>query len=308
MKKQGNIYLAAIFMALFFSGLYIVGCGGDGGVGDGGVGDGGGGNGVGSSTGTLTLSVTDSPVDVANRVVVVFSGVEVKPADGDSVSFTFDEDREIDLLAQAGGESEVILNSVTLGAGRYNWVRLAVRAEKGTVDSFIELEDLTIESLYVPSGGKTGLKVNTSFNVPAGGEADFTVDFDLRKSVHDPEGFDDYILRPTLRIVDNTEVGSIAGTVVSSLLDPGGGNAVYVYEGPDVGPDDIGSGTEPVNTAVVDEATGEYKAGFLLEGVYTVAFTNEAGGDDPSGDDEIEFHQPANVSVTAGETTTHNID
>jgi hypothetical protein len=297
--KTKILYAVVLGMAVAAGGLFIA-CGGGGG-------DGGGG----SSTGTLTLSVTDAPVDVANRVVVIFNGVEANPAEGERVSFVFEEDREIDLLAQQGGESEVILNSVELESGKYTWLRLYVKAEKGVMDSFIEfVEDSTVttESIYVPSGEETGLKINTNFIVPAGGSADFTIDFDLRKSVHDPEGYDDYILRPTLRIVDNTEVGSIAGTVASSLLDPGGGNAVYVYEGEDVDPDDVGSSTEPLTTTIVNSSSGEYKAGFLLEGDYTVAFTNSADADNPSSDDGIDFTTPANVSVTAGETTTHNIN
>jgi hypothetical protein len=66
--------------------------------------------------------------------------------------------------------------------------------------------------LTIPSGMQSGLKLNRGFDVPAGGSADFTIDFDLHKSVH-MTGSGSYMLRPTLRMVDNIMVGSISGTV-----------------------------------------------------------------------------------------------
>jgi hypothetical protein len=295
MKGLKNLYLAAVVFAATASlAAYATGCGEDG---HGGM-----------STGTLTLSVSDAPVDLANRVVVLFNGVEVKPEEGDSVSFQIEGKREIDLLALDGTESRVLLNSASLPAGQYNWIRLSVEAERDVLDSYIELEDLSVESLWVPSGEEVGLKLNRNFIVPAGGFAAFTVDFDLRKSVHDPEGFDDYILRPTLRVIDNTEIGSITGIVDSALLGPEGENAVYVYDGADAVPDDMGGNPEPVNTAPVDTESGQYTVGFLLEGTYTAAFTSQAGKDDPSTDDEVDFLHPATLSVKAEESTVHNFN
>ena len=67
---------------------------------------------------------------------------------------------------------------------------------------------------------QSGLKLNRGFDVPAGGSADFTIDFDLHKSVH-MTGSGSYMLRPTLRMVDNIMVGSISGTVGASLVPSG---------------------------------------------------------------------------------------
>ncbi len=292
-RNELIISITMLTMAAMFAGIYLMGCGSEMDR---------------SDYGNLTLRVSDSPVDMANRVVVIFNGVDIKPAGGNSVRYIFNEDKVIDLLALTGGESEVILNSVALEPGQYNWIRLHVRALRGVLDSFIELDDLSVESLYVPSGDETGLKMVNTFIVPAGGNADFTVDFDLRKSVHNPEGYPDYILRPTLRIVDNTRVGSIAGIVNSSLLDAGGGNAVYVFSGPGVSPNDEGSANPPLTTTIVNATTGQYHVGFLTEGTYTVAFTDEADLDDPLTDNAISFHPAANVSVTEGATTKHDIN
>lgn len=174
--------------------------------------------------------------------------------------------------------------------------------------------------LTIPSEAKTGLKLNRGFVVPAGGSADFTIDFDLRKSVHftgnDP-ATGEYMLRPTLRLADNAMTGSIAGTVNDTLMtvtcDPVNDRpAVYVYSGAGVTPDDIdGIDPEPVTTASVkldpdDNTRYVYKAAFLEAGDYTVAFTCDAATDDLMADDTLAFSGTSTVSVTAKTETTHN--
>lgn len=264
-------------------------------------------------TGHLTLGVTDAPVDSATKVVVVFTGVEVKPQDGDAVKFEYDEPRSIDLLALEGGGSEIILDNVEVPAGGYNWVRLQVTAaEDGVLDSFIELDDGSQHELEVPSGAETGLKLVSGFGVPAGGAAAFTIDFDLRKSVHEPmDAADSYKLRPALRIVDNAQAGAIAGTVAPTLIALDCSPAVYVFSGAGVTPDDVdGIAPEPVTTAQVelntDSGEFEYRAAFLAPGEYTAAFTCEAADDNPETDDAIAFTTGQAATVTATSTTEVN--
>jgi len=52
--------------------------------------------------------------------------------------------------------------------------------------------------------------------------ASFTIDFDLRKSVHNPSNpADDYILRPTLQLVDGNTEGALSG-IVSGIVNDNG--------------------------------------------------------------------------------------
>ncbi len=265
-------------------------------------------------TGRLTLGLTDAPVDDASKVVVEFTGVEVKPADGEAILFDFATPRTIDLLALQGGGSEIILDGVEVPAGAYNWVRLSVNAEEDTVlDSFIELStDGSQHELEVPSGAETGLKLVSGFVVPAGGAAAYTVDFNLRKSVHEPmDSADSYKLRPVLRIVDNSMVGAIAGTVAVTLITPGCTPTVYVFTGAGVTPDDVdGVPAEPVTSALVELNSGsgayEYRAAFLNASNYTAAFTCEAAADDPAVDDALAFSPAQNATVTVGQVTAVN--
>lgn len=261
--------------------------------------------------GTMTLGITDAAVDDAAKVVVEFMGVEIKAAaEGSPEVFDFDSPRQIDLLSLEGGASEILLEDVTLPAGAYEWIRLKVNAGRDASDSFVELDDGTVHALFIPSGDETGLKLVRGFTVGAGGSVDFTIDFDLRKSVIKPPGLGGlYLLKPALRLVDNLEVGTIEGQVATSIATAEGCTpVVYVYEGSGVTPDDLGSDAGPLVTARVrmEDGSGEfrYRAAFLPAGPYTVALTCDAEADVADEDNEITFIDPQDTTVTAGQTTT----
>jgi hypothetical protein len=278
--------------------------------------------------GSLTISVTDAPVDGASNVFVEFTGIELKPRDGERFSIDFAQPKRIDLLALQGGERAPLLDDEPVPAGEYNWMRLKVNAEFDSIlDSYIVLSDGSGEELRVPSGSQSGLKLVRGFTVAAGGATDFTIDFDLRKSVVDPKGQPGYFLKPVLRLVDNLEVGTVRGTVASSLVNAnactadevtGAGRAVYVYMGADMTPEDMSSsgtssaGDQPLTSAAVvlniDTGEYEYVAAFLPTGPYTLAFTCQASDDDPEANDEIAFMPAGGLTTTvaAGQTTKLN--
>ncbi|WP_049824334.1 DUF4382 domain-containing protein [Desulfurivibrio alkaliphilus] len=258
----------------------------------------------------LSLSVTDAPVAEATAVWVQFSGVELQSSSHGRQTFDFSEEpKQIDLLALEGGGSELLLDEVSLPAGNYQWVRLMVDTEPGVLDSYL-VSATGEHELTIPSGDQTGLKLIRGFVVPAGGHADFTIDFDLRKSVvgDDEKG---YKLRPTLRMVDNSEVGAVIGHVdIANLCGSEEGAAVYVFPGPDTSPVDININEEqgPLVVAPVrfNEEEGQYcyRAAFLTAGEYTLALTCQADQDDPEATDDIAFVEQQNVMVEAGAPPT----
>jgi hypothetical protein len=259
--------------------------------------------------GRMSLRITDSPVTSAKRVVVQFTGLEIKPV-GAAQPEVFDfAPRQIDLLALDGGGSEVLLADELLPAGEYESIRLKVNAGRNGSDSFIELDDGSVHPLYIPSGNQTGLKLIRGFTIGAGSTHNFTIDFDLRKSVIYPPGLGEpYLLKPVLRMVNNLEVGTIEGTVATALIVDACVPAVYLYTGADIVPDDLGSPTPPLaSTAVnLDNATGIYrfKLAFVPAGAQTLAFTCASDKDAADVDDAITFSAPKNVTVIAGQTTT----
>jgi hypothetical protein len=280
----------------------------------------GGGDGGGSaSTGSLSLSVADAPVDTADKVVVQFTGVELQHSGGDRVLFDFTESGgpceidstpcQIDLLALTDGASEFLLKDEVVSSGKYRWARLLVKAELGEHDSYIEIGGRQYE-MIIPSGAETGLKLNRGFIVPAGGEADFTIDFDLRKSVNNPEGLtymgaDVYKLRPTLRTVDNTEVGVLMGSVDSSLITAECSGAVYVFDAGATPDDEEGDDGDPITSGLLKDDYS-YMVPYLAEGDYVAAFTCNADDDNAETDDAVVFSSETSVSITAGQNTTQN--
>lgn len=276
-----------------------------------------------SDSGSFSLAVTDAPIDSANAVVVEFAGVSIQPADGEVIEFTFDEPKSIDLLNLQGTASEPLLSNETLPAGDYEWIRLHVNAENdGVLDSYIDINGDMIE-LWVPSGAQTGLKLVSGFTVGAGAEVDFTIDFDLRKSITLPGppggsmAVGGAILKPALRLVNNIEVGSIAGTVNETLVTEQctdatvSTGAVYVYSGADATLADVsGEDNDPLISAFVtfEEDAYRYEVGFLTEGDYTVAYTCGATNDDPEADDTLTFVGPATVAVVANAESELNFE
>lgn len=289
-----------------------------------GCGDGG----SGSATGALTVGVTDAPIDRADAVTVEFTGITVKPAEGEPQLIELPDDNDdgepdpetVTLTDLTGENRAVLLEEVTVPAGDYAWIRLHVEAKKGVLDSTITLEDGSGPySLYVPSGAESGLKLVGGLSVPEDGNQDVTVDFDLRKSVHKPEIGTDYYLRPTLRLVDTSEIGVLKGTIGDQFLtnnscDPATDDAaVYVFDG-DVTPDDYTSpqtdnqDVDPITTAQPEDDAGtwKYTVGYLLAGTYTVSFTCQAGQDQNDSNDYI-AGDPDNSVMTFVGTGTRDI-
>ncbi len=266
-----------------------------------------------NDTSRFSLAVKDAPIDSATSVVVEFSGIELKPQQGSSFSIDFQSPRQIDLLDFQGTDAAQLFEDVIIEPGNYNWMRLKVNAAQQTLDSYIEFEDGSMHSLYVPSGEQTGLKWNQGFTAPANGSVDFTVDFDLRKSIHLPSNAGaDYFLRPVIRVVDNTQVGHIVGTVDSNLIAGatcGESTAVYLFDDSATPMDDEGSDNPPQTSAMVSTDQNNnlvYALGYVLPGNYRLGLTCQADSDISDTDDDIEFIGEATATVVANETTTVN--
>jgi len=282
----------------------------------------------GSKTGSLTVKLTDAPVDGAANVFVTVGGVSLNFNDAGWVDHNFDTPQKVDLLTLQGGETLTLFPQADVLAGSYQ-VRLNLHddGDAATNEHYLVENDSSAEQpLTIPSGSQTGLKLSSSIVVPANGSADYTIDFDVRRSVvlrGNAQNNNGYSLKPVLRLIDNTVADSISGVITDtdpSLFttdcsddDPLTHNVVYVYEGTGVTPDDYGSaGTEAVTTAPVqyNETSGEYSyvTAPLLAGEYTVALTCNADAEDVEADDELSFKAISTVTVTAGASDTEADD
>lgn len=284
-------------------------------------GGGGGGSSSSNSSGELSLGITDGPVENASEVVVSFTSVELHGAEHKLIEF--DEAKTLNLLALQGEDRSLLLDGESLASGDYQWIRLGVNE----VDSYIVIDGVGDGDgqfpLEIPSSAQTGLKLNRGFTIGVGSTNDFTIDFDLRKSVHQ-EGTGGYKLRPTLRLVNNLEVNTVNGTVAEALVNNVNcsngdnndtGNAVYLFSGNDALIQDIqGNDADPMASAKVaynpKTKLYEFTIGYVPVGDYTVAFTCDASldintedntADNSKGNDIVSFSTGVNVFVTTGD-------
>lgn len=177
-------------------------------------------------TGTLALKLIDAPVDSENiaGVYIAISKIEVNKSTGDNANWEtvkeFDEMLEYNLLDLTDGNF-ALLGEFELTAGQYNQIRFILDIQEHgqqsptTPGCYVQFTDGSSESLFVPSGGQTGYKAVGAFEVPANGEVQVTVDFDLRKALQvTGQGNNQrYILKPTLRLVVDSQTGNINGTI-----------------------------------------------------------------------------------------------
>jgi hypothetical protein len=276
------------------------------------------GGGGAADTGQMKLAVADAPVDGAQAVVVKFTGVELTGNSGNPVEITFPQPKTIDLLNQ-GGTASAVLFDQPIPAGKYGQIRLLVVADGDPGNSYITLSDGTMHGLQVPSGFETGLKLVSGFTVSSSGVVDYTIDFDLRKAITCPTGqAPACTLKPTEKLVDNTTVGNIQGVVDNTLVPNGCTPGVYLYNGTVTAPEDMdstaaSSDTNQPQASRVPIANSQtpyyYQFTFLPPGTYTVAFTCQAGQDNPDQADSVVTFNPVKtgIQVTANQTTTVDV-
>jgi hypothetical protein len=264
----------------------------------------------------MKLSVTDAPVDSAEAVWVQFRAVEFKPEGGAPVMQELKDaqgvaaPRRINLLPLQDGRTSVLLDGVQLPAGNYEWLRLLVDNEANVRDSYIVINGNECE-LRIPSGDESGLKLVRGFTLPAGGSLALTADFDLRKSIRQPPGQQGtgvnctqaYLMKPVLRLVKDSEAGTITGKVDPSLFVGTCSRMVYAFSdgtnaaGTTVPDDYDGTAPDPVQMVKADAVTGAYQLSFLPAGNYTVAYT--CGVDDMEKDDVLVFPAKKGATVQA---------
>lgn len=236
-------------------------------------------------TGTLRVNLVDAPADIeaVESLEIVFEQVLVhQAAEAEMAEAGWDTvlaadlpeaDRTFDLLDLVNGVFAT-LGEVELEAGTYTQVRIMLESATLTVDG-VE------EDLFIPSGDQTGIKLTGGFSIDPNVITEITVDFDVAQSLHEaPPGSGNYILRPTIRLVQNVLSGTISGTVTPTGI----GAVVFAMDA---------TTNDTLTTTLVDDATGEYVIQALLEGTYDVRA--EAAGYDTSRTNDVE--------VVAGEDT-----
>ena len=272
-----------------------------------------------SGTGTVSFGITDAPAMDLSNVTIAFTEIRLKPENGQWVEFPLEGFEQVNLLDLQGGLSEPLITDEEVPAGTYTELRLIV----DTDNSFVKRESTgdSEYSLAVPSGEQSGLKLKGDFLVAADTTTNFTIDFDVRKSIVNPQGkaLADYMLKPSLRLVNNLEVGSISGQVDVALIrstrledealtDCEYDGAVYVFSGENAETSDLNVNNEEGNPLMIvpvepdDESSlYSYTAAFLPEGNYTISYSCQE--DNNEQDDNLDFEGTQSLEVVANQTT-----
>jgi hypothetical protein len=282
----------------------------------------------------ISVSLMDAPVDDVTAVYVQIAALWIKPLDGPAEELPLTESPyTVDLLATSADNAALLVDKASIDPGEYEWLAMDVNAEfDGLVtDSYVVTDMGGEEELRVPS---SRIRLVDGFEAEANAALELIFDWDLRKGLVHPPGLGGYLLRPAFRVIDTVAYGGISGTIAmdtvtlaenecdadDSNFDEG--NAIYIFSGLDVVPDDIDEemDVEPlavINASLTDDMTAyEYRT-ILPFGDYTVAFTcqaaadlaesNEIGNEDPD-DDSMAFFEPAvNVSPSSDSPATANV-
>jgi len=254
-----------------------------------------------SDNAKLSLSLTDAPATGVTAVNIHINSIELKK---NSDTFTFEIGQSFNLLDLQGSASQGLLTDVSLPAGQYQYIRVDVNSELSNLNVGDTQYDFDI-----PSESQSGLKLNSPFTLSANGNANFTLDFDVAKSLSfSNQG---YKMRPTIRIVDNNEIGHIAGSVASEIINTCDAAKVYAFES-DAAFSDMSDTAGPITSSLVtyneDQTAYEYELGFLEVGDYRIDLV--CGEDDPTVADEagVTSYDSKQVSVTEKQTSTADFE
>lgn len=294
----------------------------------------------------MSLAFSDAPVDHVSKVCIAVSNIMINPVSGTEQAWTtasfltttqddgctpagmtipvdsagHPQFVYIDLLAYPGSSSRPLLASQSVIPGEYSQMRLHVldgtKSENqfadGTPYSYVLQDDGVIKPLEVPSNE---LKLD-AFTIAANGTSAFTTEFDLRHSMVLPGHEEHYKLKPRgVRLVNNTEVATVKGTVASGLC---GGVLtdkafVYFYDGlrlddnyPDMS--DLDNGFY-ASAPVLPQTGGGYgyELGFVNLGHYDVVLVCNGDADDPElAGDVLTLGMVKKDQVVAAPTTELN--
>ena len=262
-------------------------------------------------TGTLKLYLCDAPLDAENVTGVYITINEIQyHRDGQWITCEEFESPQIYNLLELTGGNSALLGELTLPAGNYTQIRFMLDIpEKGSHPTnpgcYVEFANNSTEPLFVPSGNETGYKAIGRFEVTVNVTAEVTADFDVRKAV--VVAGSSYILKPTIRLIVNSQAGSISGSITN-----GSGYAdiiVFAYEDgtwvereADEPAGQKSRFPNAITSGKMDDE-GDYRLALLTAGNYDLAVAGYNGADF---EEVLGFI--SNVEVESKQTTIQNID
>src|SRR4030095_16072770 len=253
-------------LALFAAAVFAAGCGG-------------------SDTGQLSLSLTDAATDQYNAVYVTITEVQVHRNGGDpdgGWQTVATPNRTFNLLDLVNGVRED-LGLATLDTGKYTQMRLIIGdtpdnginilSQSHPFANYVIDTDNVIHELKVPSGMQTGIKIVQGFEINANQTTELILDFDASASVVIAGSSGQYLLKPTIKVLETTDFSIVSGVVTSSVdgsLLPGVLVSAQIFTPGALDPKD----EVVIQAATVSDGLGNYRL-FLKPGTYNLVAYKE---------------------------------
>ena len=158
--------------------------------------------------GSLKLYLIDSPSSL-DSVIISVKSVEVHKAAGDSTSgwhIINNTTRSFNLLDLKNGASAVLGDTV-LSPGQYTQIRLNLDS-----NNYVKEND-SKHTLTIPSGFRTGIKLNHEFTIEPGNLYELVLDLNVDKSMRITNN-GNYMMQPVIRVMPKIISGTVSGHVL----------------------------------------------------------------------------------------------
>jgi hypothetical protein len=216
----GLLRKSHIVLLCLLLGLFLTACDGGGGSGDG--------------QGTLSTSLTDTSTDEYQAVYVTVARIDVHlggDVDADGSWQTVAEPNQTYNLLELVNGVRAELGQASLAAGHYTQLRLIIGSSPDSglnifsqahpfANYVIDLDDNESHELKVPSGPQTGLKVVNGFDINENQTTELILDFDAMRSVVKADASGQYLLKPTVKVLETAVNAIVSGTVTATDQNP----------------------------------------------------------------------------------------
>lgn len=235
-----------------------------------------------AAQGSLSVSITDAPIDQTNISGAFVTVTEIQ-IDG-KVFIGFKGPKTINVLELQNGNS-LNLGESNAAVGAYSTLKLVLDTEKDASGNspgcYLTKTDGTKEKLEISGNGKTEIDLKPkNFTISESGKTEIVMDFDLRKSIKSKNNDYSFVtlgeLKSSVRAENKSATGTISGKI-DNYSAVKSDVVVYAYKkGTFKGSDEIkGQGESEVKfanaiTSAKVDAAGNFTLSFLPSGDYEV--------------------------------------